>query len=545
MIDEIRATNVALIEDAQICPAPSLTVLTGETGAGKTALLNALKLLVGERAESSSVREGTEGLLVEGRVFLDDDPDGIVVRRSLSSDGRGRVEIDGAMASVRELATKIGSTVDLCGQHEHQRLLSVASHVEMLDAWIGAEAQLRREAYQLALKKSAQAAAELERVRALNASGAEALEEAQFVLARIDEVAPQAGELEELKQELSRAEHAALLVRNTEAVREALSSDGGVIDLLGQASGLLVEAVRHDATLESSYESLESSIVDLDELARTLRSYRDSLDFDPEALDRMQQRLSQIQGLLRSYGPSMEELFARREQAAELLAATNDYELVLAQATRAFDEAEAEVAAAGLALDELRQSRAPEFAAELNREMAKLEMGSAYISIAFESLERPQWSAAGPSHVEFMFAPGAALSARPLKKIASGGELSRVALATKLVSGRHDVVETIVFDEVDAGVGGATAKALAQAIFELAQTHQVIVVTHLAQLAVMAKRHYLVSKHDDDTHPVTHITQIDGEQRVAEIARMLSGDTGELARAHASELLGQAQAQWG
>lgn len=206
MIDELHVQSVALIRDATIRPAAGLTVLTGETGAGKTALLSALKLLVGERADAGAVREGDDHLLVEGHVYLGpDDADGHVVRRRVEAAGRGRVSFDGHMASVAELAAQVGSTVDLCGQHEHQRLLSVATHAQMLDAWTGEPAARALAEYRDALAEAADAAAELERVRELARSGNERLEQAEFELRRIDEVNPQPGELEELEDALPRA----------------------------------------------------------------------------------------------------------------------------------------------------------------------------------------------------------------------------------------------------------------------------------------------------------------------------------------------------
>ena len=210
MIDELHVESVALIRDATLVPAAGLTVLTGETGAGKTALLSACKLLVGERADAGAVREGDDHLLVEGRVYLGpDDVDGHIVRRRVEAAGRGRVEIDGRMASVSELAEKVGSTVDLCGQHEHQRLLSTSTHAQMLDAWAGEGVTAALAAYREAFASARDARAEYERVDELSRSGAERLEQAAFELRRIDEVDPQEGELEELGEALPRAEHAA------------------------------------------------------------------------------------------------------------------------------------------------------------------------------------------------------------------------------------------------------------------------------------------------------------------------------------------------
>ena len=537
MIDELHVRDVALIRDASLAPSAGLTVLTGETGAGKSALLSAIKLLVGERADASAVREGAEGLEVEGRFYVrGGDPDGCVVSRRVGADGRGRVRIDGRMGSVRELAEGVGATVDLCGQHEHQRLLRVQSHVEMLDAWAGeacAEALTR---YREALAAASDAARELERVRELSRTGAAALEEAEFVCRRIDEVDPAQGELADLEAKLPRAEHGDALMRSALGAREALTGEGGALDAIRDAASEVDDALRYDDALSKHADVLRSALLDLEDVASELRDYADDLDFDPAELERMRGRWSELQGLLRSYGPTMADVFARRDEARGVVEAASDGGAAIERAQKAADAAEARLADAARALDDVRREAAPRFSAAVSEQMARLEMGTAELEVAFERLPRAEWSRSGASRAEFLYRPGAGLSARPLRRIASGGEVSRVMLALKVVLGESDSAETLVFDEVDAGVGGATAVALAGVLADLARTHQVIVVTHLAQVAVVADEHYLVSKSVGDV-PETTLTPISGEDRVREVARMLSGDTGEASLAHARELL--------
>lgn len=537
MIDELHVRDVALIRDASLAPSAGLTVLTGETGAGKSALLSAIKLLVGERADAGAVREGADGLEVEGRFYVrGGDPDGCVVSRRVGADGRGRVRIDGRMGSVRELAEGVGATVDLCGQHEHQRLLRVQSHVEMLDAWAGeacAEALTR---YREALAAASDAARELERVRELSRTGATALEEAEFVCRRIDEVDPAQGELADLEAKLPRAEHGDALMRSALGAREALAGEGGALDAIRDAASEVDDALRYDDALSKHADVLRSALLDLEDVAAELRDYADDLDFDPAELERMRGRWSELQGLLRSYGPTMADVFARRDEARGVVEAASDGGAAIERAQKAADAAEARLADTARVLDDVRREAAPRFSAAVSEQMARLEMGTAELEVAFERLPRAEWSRSGASRAEFLYRPGAGLSARPLRKIASGGEVSRVMLALKVVLGESDSAETLVFDEVDAGVGGATAVALAGVLADLARTHQVIVVTHLAQVAVAADEHYLVSKSAGDV-PETTLTPISGEDRVREVARMLSGDTGEASLAHARELL--------
>lgn len=542
MIDELHVEDLALIHDATIRPSAGLTVLTGETGAGKTALLGALKLLVGERADASLVREGSDHLLVEGRVYLGPDDDaGIIVRRRVEALGRGRVELDGRMASVRELGERVGATVDLCGQHEHQRLLSSASHARILDEWAGEDAGKALDAWHDAWDRWREAAQELDRVRELARSSSERLEQAQFELERIDEVDPQQGELAELEEALPALEHAESLVRASEAARHELARDGGVLDMLSGAVASLRDASRFDDRLDALAQALDGSLAEVQDTCDELRSYRDSVELDPQRLDALQARYAQLQGLMRTFGPTMADVLERRERAREVTEAAGDSGERLRRAQGALDAAESSLARAADALDAARDEAAPRFARAVSEQMGRLDMGSASLEVGVERLGRSQWTAAGPSRVEFSYRPGAALAAHPLAKIASGGEVSRVMLACKVVLGQADHVDTLVFDEVDAGVGGSTARSLAQVLKDLSGTHQVIVVTHLAQVAVMGDVHYLVSKHEHEGGvPQTELIELKGKARVREVARMLSGDTNDLSLEHAAALLAEA-----
>lgn len=546
MIDELHVTDVALIHHATIEPAAGLTVLTGETGTGKTALLSSIKLLVGERADAGSVREGASGLCVEARLFLPDgDEDGLVVRRRVTADGRSRVEIDGHISSVRELSERVGSSVDLCGQHEHQRLLKVQTHVDLLDAWAGQSAQAAREAYRNALSDASQARSELERIQEMGRSAQEQVDEAAFVLRRIDEVGPSEEDYEELEETLPRAEHAEALLRAAHGARDSLIGDGGTLEMLNEAASLLHDAAAYDRVLDRYADALESAVIDIEDVASDLRGYQDTVDFDPEALDELQSRMAAYQGLLRSYGPRVKDVLKRREKAAELVQAVQNGGELERKARRALEEAETRLSQAAKTLDKVRRTAAPQLAAAVTKEMAFLQMGRAQVAFQIEPLPRERWAAAGPSTVELLYRPAAGMTARPLRRIASGGEVSRVMLAVKVVLGEAAgsagaEAETLVFDEVDAGVGGATAVSLAHVLARLAKTHQVIVVTHLAQVAVVAERHYLVSKAEGEgTVPETTLREISGEERVAEIARMLSGSATEASLAHARELLAQ------
>lgn len=539
MIDEIRVENLALIREASLVPCSGLTVLTGETGAGKTALLSALKLLMGERADASSVREGEAGLVVEGRFFKGaDDPEGFGVVRSVSADGRSRVKIDGSISSVRELATRVGSMIDLCGQHEHQSLLDSANHVRMVDSWAADTIAPILDDYRAKLHVARAAAAELARVTEASRSKGALLDEARFTVERISEVDPRLGEYEELEESLPRAEHAEALASAANDAQSLLSEENAALDSLNGAIAELQRMAGVDKKLSEFADSLAEASILIEDAAADLRRYRDSVDFDPEELARQQDRFAQLKGLLRQYGPTMDDVFARLESSKELLSLVDDAEERVKRARLELDAAESDLVQAARALMKARSVAGPRFCREVVRQMARLEMGGAEVLWDERELPRERWTDSGPSICELLYRSGSGLTPRPLKRIASGGELSRVLLAAKVVMGSADHAGTLVFDEVDAGVGGATARSLATVLADLAKTHQVIVVTHLAQVAVVADAHYVVRKADTGSGiPETSLVPVEGDERVAEIARMLSGDSSPESLAHACAML--------
>ena len=328
----------------------------------------------------------------------------------------------------------------------------------------------------------------------------------------------------------------------TNCAYESLSGEGGAIDALDAAANALEGASAYDKTLADLASLLRESSYVLEDVSREALSYRDSVEFDCDALEEAQERMAALQGLLRAFGPRLSDVIAAREEAAELVSLVDDAEERERTAVRALEAAERELSQAATALDTARRKMAPRFAQAVSKVMARLEMGSASLECEVSELPRDKWTKEGPHQVEFMFRPGSGMRDRPLARIASGGEVSRVMLAIKVALGEADSVDTLLFDEVDAGVGGATAVALASVLADLAKTHQVIVVTHLAQVAVAADVHYVVRKTQGDV-PETSLSVVSGEERAFEIARMLSGDVTETSLAHAREMLHNASSK--
>ena len=541
MIDELNVRDIALIQHASLFPARGLTAITGETGAGKTALLQALKLLCGERADADQVREGASSLEVQGRILDFDSPesDGLVAQRLVTSDGRSRVHINGAMAQVGQLAATVGATIDLCGQHEHQRLMSASNHRRMLDAWAGGDIAPSLAAYREAYAAAARAAEAVAEVREAGRLDAAAIEQARYVIRRIDEVAPVEAEYENLAEAVPRIENSESLKRSVEGAHCALSGEGGTLDTLAAAASLLESSSAFDEALAAKASSLREASYIIEDVARDIRSYSDSIEYDAASLQQMQDRLAQLQGLMRAWGPTISEVLSAREKAQATVDAVEGFERRLAEVEQAQAAAEQALEQAAQAVHEARCQAAPRFAKKATEQMARLDLAGAQLECAVEKKARECWTEDGPDAVQFMFRPGADLSPKPLAKIASGGEISRVMLAIKVALGSSDEVDTLVFDEVDAGIGGTAARALTAVLLDLARTHQVIVVTHLAQVAVAAEMHYVARKLPGDS-PETLFSHVDGEQRVREIARMLSGDDSQATMDHARQLLREA-----
>ena len=537
MLEELHVRNLALIEDVWIEFAPGMTVLSGETGAGKTALVGALKLLLGERADSTLVRSGTAEAVVEGRFAVDGAE--VVARRRLTADGRSRCTLDGAMATVGELATVLGPLVDLHGQHEHQALLTPARHVGYLDRYIGADAEAALAGYRASREEYLVAATEVERVAAEVADAEQHADYLRFVRDEIAALDPQPGEDEELERRVPALAHAERLTEAAAAAQQALRAEGGAADSVATALAHLQRAAGVDPALEPLAERLAGLAAELDDAGEEVRAYGEALEHDPAVLDQVQARLAALSGLKKKYGPSLALVLEARDDAERRLAAVESGDTAIEQARAKLEEARSRLDAAAGALAGVRRERATGFTEALGEAIAGLNMGDARFEVAFDEMPAGSWGPDGPERVEFRYAPAAGEAPRPLAKIASGGELSRVMLALKSVLGGADDVPVLVFDEVDAGIGGVTGLAVGARLAELAADRQVLVVTHLPQVAAYADHHLVVDKQEREGRPVTLVEHVEGAERVAEIARMLSGSDTEASRAHAEELLEQ------
>jgi len=539
VLEELRVRNLALIEDVCLDFAAGMTVLTGETGAGKTALVGALKLLVGERADSTMVRAGTAEAVVEGRMNHADRE--LVARRRVSSDGRSKCTLNGEMATVGALADTLGPLVDLHGQHEHQALLQPQRHAEYLDRYCGAGVADAFAQYRRARHLWVEAKGTLDRLVEQLAQAKRRTDYLEFVVNEIGSVDPSVEEESELERRLPGLRHGERLSAAGVEAYSALRDEAGASDALAMAHSALRHAADLDPVLDAFAERLAELVALSDDLAADLRGYAESLEHDPTALDTVQARLAEYAALKKKYGPTIQEVLQTLHDAQDTLSALEAGEAGLDQAREAVDRARTSLEGEADRLRAARREAAPRFVRDLQGATAELEMSGTSFEVLLEDLPFESWGDEGPQRVEFMFAPGPDQPARPLARIASGGEISRVMLALKGVLGAADDVPVLVFDEVDAGIGGMTATSVGRRLKELAGQHQVLVVTHLAQVAVFADRHIVVEKHVSDESVSTSVRTVEGQDRLVEISRMLAGVESDAGLAHAEELLGSAQ----
>lgn len=536
MLDELHVANIALIEDASIVMSDGLTVLTGETGAGKTALLAALKLICGSRADNSFIRDGASEAEAEARII---DADEHVVRRRLASNGRSSATIDGAMATVGELSD-IASSIEIHGQHEQVKLLEPSKQLSYLDSWSKDAAVL--EGYRSARREWLSAKQDLEQILASKDKNAQELEFMRFTRDQIEKVDPRPGELEELEQELPRLKNADRLAQALKSAIHALNDDDAALDKIASSLSELQRLVGIDPELDGLHERLSSSMSDLEDITRDLNSYASSIDTDPAMLDKTLGRMDELNGLMKRFGPGMEHVFQQLEAARAAIASASSDPEDIDRAERRLADAETAYRDSARALSDARHDAASSFCERLSASTEELAMEGSDFEFSFTPLEFDRWTDSGSEQIELMYKPAKTSKARPLRRIASGGELSRILLAIECIhygrSDPGDVRHTIVFDEIDSGIGGMTGNAIAKRLRALSRDVQVIVVTHLAQVAALADVHYVVSKKTvKDGLPCTEVKPVEGEERVEEIARMLSGGKDEASLSHAESLL--------
>ncbi|MFE1828401.1 DNA repair protein RecN [Streptomyces yangpuensis] len=572
----MRIRSLGVIDDAVVELSPGFTAVTGETGAGKTMVVTSLGLLLGGRADPALVRIGAKAAVVEGRIVMrPDDPaavraeeagaeldDGaLLISRTVSAEGRSRAHVGGRSVPVGLLGELADDLVAVHGQTDQQGLLRPARQRQALDRYAGDAVAVPLEKYGSAYRRLRAVAVELDEITTRARERAQEADLLRFGLDEIAAVEPVAGEDAELAAEAERLGHAEALAQAAQAAHAAVAGnpeDPEAIDanMLVAGAHRALEAVRsHDPALAALAERIGELGILLSDVAGELAGYADDLDADPLRLAAVEERRAALTQLTRKYGTegTVEAVLAWAEQgAARLLELDGDDERIT-ELTVERDGLRSELSLLAQALTDARVEAATRFASAVTAELASLAMPHARVTIDIRQTEDPEgvdvdgrpvaYGPSGADEVELLLAPHPGAQPRPIAKGASGGELSRVMLAVEVVFAGTDPVPTYLFDEVDAGVGGKAAVEIGRRLAKLARSAQVVVVTHLPQVAAFADRQLLVEKTNDGSVTRSGVTVLEGEDRVRELSRMLAGHEDSVsARAHAEELLAAARA---
>jgi DNA repair protein RecN (Recombination protein N) len=549
MLVQLAIRDFAIVDALELEFAAGFTALTGETGAGKSILLDALALALGDRADAEVVRSGAERAEVVAEFAIDEgeplarwlaeqalegDPGRLLLRRVVDRSGRSRAFINGRATTLAQLREAGEQLVDIHGQHAHQSLVRGDAQRDVLDRHAGLEARVRSvtEAYR-EWQRLKRAREDFEVHAAARTAEREQL---GWKVDELRRLALKAGEWETLRDEHSRLAHAASLIEGAESALDALvEGEGALVSSLGALVSRLRALVSYDGKLAEPVGLLESVQSQLQEAASSLRRYRDRVDLDPARLKSIDERMEAIHSAARKLRARAEALPDLLEQSAARLAELEEQADVerLAQEEKAAHERYAEIAGA---LTRERMKAATKLARDVSNEMKALALGVAKFEVAFEPIE--DGSAQGDERVEFRVATNVGAEPRPMAKVASGGELSRIGLAIQVLTSKASAVPTLIFDEVDAGIGGAVAEIVGRKLAALGADRQVLCVTHLPQVAAQARQQWSVAKTETRGQTRSRVTMLDDKGRIEELARMLGGtEITAVTRKHAAEML--------
>lgn len=565
MLRHLHIRNLALIDDVSLEFGPGLTVLTGETGAGKSILLDALALLTGPRATPSVVRSGAARATVEaildasenrrvGEWLADqglepDEPGEVILRREVQASGRGRVWINGRLATLSQLAELAGLLLVLHGQHEQQTLLEAGVQRDLFDEFGGVGE--RREAVREAYRALAEAQADLDALQGESRDREQRIDYLRFQVEELEGLGLRAGELVELEAEEQCLAHVEELADKGNEARvllcEGSSDQPSAADLLGRASALLTAMAKHDSRLQPLEELVGEAAVRLDDAGRELSSYVESLEGDPERLTQVQERVDAVRRALRKHGPSEDDAVARLKELKSELETLENLESASAEAESRVAAARAKLTGAATDLSAARQRAKKGFLRPFAALLKDFGMKDTRVDVEFRPLTRGVvldgtdgllCGAEGREEVEILFSANRGENLQPLRKVASGGELSRIMLALRSLSARKVDVPLLVFDEVDAGISGIAVRHVAERLAALGQRHQVLYVTHQPALASVADTHWIVQKEVKAGRTRTTVSKIDGRDRQQEVARMIGdGSQSKTTLALAAEML--------
>lgn len=554
MLTELTIRNFAIIDDLQLSLGEGLSVFTGETGAGKSIIVDALELLLGGRADTTAVRAGAEIALIEGTFRLDapirgsvadileresllDGPDYVTLAREIRLEGRNICRVNGRVVNLALLKELGEFLVDVHGQSEHLSLLQVRHHRTLLDRYAGIEDAV--DAYSQVFKQLRTVERQLTSLRQREQDSERQADLLAFQINEIEAAALEPGEEQTLVEERARLANAERLASLCEqamaALEDGIQGEYSASDLLGQAVEAIEDLSNIDSSLSSTQAEAQALLEQLGDLTRRLRIYRDSVEFNPGRLDEVEERVAMIRDLSRKYGGSEEAILAHAARAREELESITHASEQAEDLERKQTELLGKVGALGAELTAARLAASGDLSEAIGLELQALNMDGAEFAVDIAAREDPdgapvdgrrlEYSATGLDHVEFLVAPNPGEGLKPLVKIASGGETSRLMLGLKGVLASADETPTLIFDEIDQGIGGRVGAIVGQKLWSLAQSHQVLCITHLPQLAAFGDRHFRVEKIIRSGRTITVVRPLDGETRDSELAQMLGGES--------------------
>jgi DNA repair protein RecN (Recombination protein N) len=557
MLQELRIKNFAIIDELNLSFSKGLNILSGETGAGKSIILNAVHLLLGDKVTEEWIRSSEEEASVEalfdisGNLEVKErikekashlqgagEEDSLIIRRVISRSGRGKVFINGNLATLGVLSEVGEGLLSIYGQHEHQSLQRVETHIDILDEFGGLFGL--REEFQKQYQEFVSLSEEVEKIRTEKERRAKERELMAFQSKEIEASGIQIGEEESLKEERTILTHAKKLMDFANASEETLySEEGSTIEKIQRMLNQGREMAAIDPSLSQPLEALESTLIQLEEIALALRDYSRRVEINPMRLEEIENRLEEIDRLKRKYGSTIKEVISFKRKIDEALKSFTSDEEKLSQLEGCLEPLRHTVSGLGKKLSDERKKIALELKKSVERELNSLGMKKTIFEIHIDPLPL---SLKGVDRVEFLISPNVGEEVKPLAKIASGGELSRIMLAMKRILAKVGGRQVLIFDEVDSGIGGAMAEVVGKKLRELSHHHQVICVTHLPQIACFADQHHSVRKEVKSGRTITSVDRLEKETIIDEIARMLGGvKITEKTRAHAKEMIENAR----
>ncbi len=549
MLESLEIKNYVLISELKIDFSSGFVTITGETGAGKSIILGALGLILGEKAKGDAVRQGEKEAIITAVFsfekkspaarFLEDreieaDDCSVVIQRVVKASGRSLISVNGYSIRGEELEELGSLLVDVSSQHAHQSLLKADSQREVLDAFSSSAKEYS--AYKTAYDDYIEKTQRLDNLEKESLESEKELDYILFVLDELDKAKLKEREDEELAEELSKMSSYEAITENIQGVQGYLKGDvgEGVISSLARAISLLRKISDKDASLASYADRLEEAMIESEDISESLRDYLSSFSFSAEELDEKSARLSLLQRLKKKYGPTLSAVIEKREEYRLKAEKASSFDDLIADARKEAEKASENLEKAANTLHEKRVKGASALEKAILKNLRKLGMENALFKI---DVQRKGCFSHGADDVVFSIAANKGEKMGHLKDVASGGELSRIMLSLKGALASSDSVDTLIFDEVDAGIGGSVANSVAEELSLLSESHQVIAITHLAQIAIKADEHLLVSKRVKGDRTFSSIDKIEGDALTKEIARLLSGETSDIALEHAKALL--------